>query len=385
MVSTTMTLQEAEAAASTLSNAAVSQICARLSQMDTTTVPAAMYSNTARPSAEQIETHLKQLLHRDVPVFLERHGSLLTDGELQHFQGLRSDYEVNHYLCIIERSRAAAASGRDTTTKNRRLAYMQQLLGRGDYFSMESMRDRAPLLYEQYIGQHEQQARRPFGQSFLSDVLEENDEAEWRNRLAAERDVYEMQESEEEESEDDEGDQQQEQQPAGQGDAHTASMDADDGTDDADAGGADAMAVDPAGSTAACSREVTGSETTANQAGSTGALNAPGSSDHQQQPAGGAGPSSSAHDQAGPSSSGASGAAAAGTSQQQVGQGGSRAISMADRVQLEQEFITEMKERFLMGQDGKHVDYAAIDSNAELDDHWLEQRARDEEEAYFDD
>jgi hypothetical protein len=31
------------------------------------------------------------------------------------------------------------------------------------------------------------------------------------------------------------------------------------------------------------------------------------------------------------------------------------------------------------------VDYAAIDEDAELDDHWLEQRGRDEEEAYFDD
>jgi hypothetical protein len=30
------------------------------------------------------------------------------------------------------------------------------------------------------------------------------------------------------------------------------------------------------------------------------------------------------------------------------------------------------------------VDYAAIDADQELDDHWLDQRGRDEEEAYFD-
>jgi hypothetical protein len=147
---------------------------------------------------------------RDVPVFLERHGKLLTDAELAHFQPLRwaapaspccraqarrpptrrpwhaaapalerhgcrvlrcpparaepgagarpprrADYEVNHYLLIAERGRAALdpAPGRPSAAaKNRRLARLQQLLQNGEFFSMDAMRQRAPLLYEQVSG-----------------------------------------------------------------------------------------------------------------------------------------------------------------------------------------------------------------------------------------
>lgn len=43
-----------------------------------------------------------------------------------------------------------------------------------------------------------------------------------------------------------------------------------------------------------------------------------------------------------------------------------------------------MESRFLAGEDAAFVDYASIDTNAQLDDHWLEQRGRDAEDAYFD-
>jgi hypothetical protein len=33
----------------------------------------------------------------------------------------------------------------------------------------------------------------------------------------------------------------------------------------------------------------------------------------------------------------------------------------------------------------RFVDYNALDADQELDDYWLEQRGRDEEERYFDD
>ena len=40
-----------------------------------------------------------------------------------------------------------------TPVRNRRLAAMQRLHSAGEYFSLESMQERDPLLYSQYIGQ----------------------------------------------------------------------------------------------------------------------------------------------------------------------------------------------------------------------------------------
>lgn len=48
------------------------------------------------------------------------------------------------------------------------------------------------------------------------------------------------------------------------------------------------------------------------------------------------------------------------------------------------DFRRLMRERFLEGQDGEHVDYRAIDSDAQLDDVWLGQVDRDAQEKYFD-
>ena len=47
-----------------------------------------------------------------------------------------------------------------TPVRNRRLAAMQRLHSAGEYFSLESMQERDPLLYSQYIGQFlEEQGR----------------------------------------------------------------------------------------------------------------------------------------------------------------------------------------------------------------------------------
>jgi hypothetical protein len=43
----------------------------------------------------------------------------------------------------------------------------------------------------------------------------------------------------------------------------------------------------------------------------------------------------------------------------------------------------EMEQRFLFGQDAS-VDYAAIDRDVELDEHWAGVAAQDAEDAYFD-
>ena len=43
----------------------------------------------------------------------------------------------------------------------------------------------------------------------------------------------------------------------------------------------------------------------------------------------------------------------------------------------------EMEARFLAGEDSEFVDYADIDADRQLDDHWIEQQGRDAEDAYF--
>jgi hypothetical protein len=44
-----------------------------------------------------------------------------------------------------------------------------------------------------------------------------------------------------------------------------------------------------------------------------------------------------------------------------------------------------MEARFLDGEDLEFVNYADIDADHGLDDHWLEEQGRDAEAAYFDD
>lgn len=48
------------------------------------------------------------------------------------------------------------------------------------------------------------------------------------------------------------------------------------------------------------------------------------------------------------------------------------------------DFLQEMQTRFLLGLDGEAHDYAAIDANSSLDDHWAAQEAQDAQDAYFD-
>ncbi len=53
------------------------------------------------------------------------------------------------------------------------------------------------------------------------------------------------------------------------------------------------------------------------------------------------------------------------------------------RQENEEAFLEHMKARFMRGEDDD-VDYGAIDTDATLDDEWLDVRGRDAEEKYFD-
>jgi len=61
-----------------------------------------------------------------------------------------------------------------------------------------------------------------------------------------------------------------------------------------------------------------------------------------------------------------------------------RAETDPDRDARLAEFGRVMRERFLSGEDGEHVDYAAMDADVSLDDTWRKEAAQDAEDAYFD-
>lgn len=85
----------------------------------------------------------------------ERYGSLLTSEELHSFDILRSDYEVGWHLERIRMSRqptAEEARAKATAVRNRRRAYMEQLVHAGEYFSEDAMRQRDPYLHHEYVG-----------------------------------------------------------------------------------------------------------------------------------------------------------------------------------------------------------------------------------------
>lgn len=59
-------------------------------------------------------------------------------------------------------------------------------------------------------------------------------------------------------------------------------------------------------------------------------------------------------------------------------------IVTAEHAQNSDDFMALMQQRFLSGADHEHVDYAAIDKNARLDDDWAAQAEEDAQEKYFD-
>ncbi|CAD5334189.1 unnamed protein product [Arabidopsis thaliana] len=48
------------------------------------------------------------------------------------------------------------------------------------------------------------------------------------------------------------------------------------------------------------------------------------------------------------------------------------------------QFTSIMQQKFLSGEDHQHLDYAKIDNDETLDDHWLREIGRDAEDKYFD-
>lgn len=140
-------------------------VASRLSSLPDLALPAYMSRDRLPPDAAEITNHISELLQRDPAVFLERYGSQLQPQEISAFDPLRgSNYEIDYWLRHVQQQHEqleVSSSGRgnsqqlSTTVKNRRLAYMQRLQKQGDYFTEDSMRGREPLIWHEYIGQHE--------------------------------------------------------------------------------------------------------------------------------------------------------------------------------------------------------------------------------------
>eukprot|EP00892_Ulva_mutabilis_P007164 jgi/Ulvmu1/481/UM001_0489.1 len=126
----------------------------RLSRDAELPVSASFLRNTENARDPQVlHAHLESLLVREPGIFLERYGMTLSMTELQPFQDL-SDSTVQHYVRqYISVIQSSATPSVPKAVKNRRFAMMKKLDAGGSYFSMESMRQRDPILYHEYVGQ----------------------------------------------------------------------------------------------------------------------------------------------------------------------------------------------------------------------------------------
>lgn len=97
---------------------------------------------------------LGQLYHKKPLVFLERFRTGLREEHLACFGHLRGDHRADFYCAEVARQGTARPRTLRTRLRNRRYAALRELIQGGEYFSDEQMRFRAPLLYEQYIGQY---------------------------------------------------------------------------------------------------------------------------------------------------------------------------------------------------------------------------------------
>lgn len=379
------------------------QITSRLSLLEGLRIPAHMQRQAQPPTQQQLQEHLAELLCRDPAVFLERYGAQLLAAELDAFTPLRSDFEVNYWWQQAEQHAAAAqgssipdapsretASGKQTsarlsaTTKNRRLAYMNRLAASSDFFSEETMRERAPMIWHDFIGQHEgsgDPATAPLpparpGETFHDQLLRNFDEAQLQARLAAGLQEEECQMSEQEESSEQE-EEEEEEESSSEDEERQQRRQQQHLVPSANGTTAAAMARSHEGQQP--QQQVNpGHRPPAAAAADTDMPDAAGVAPIQE---GGRSRDTSQGAQRAPNQQ-----------QQQQDKGHEQPDPQQDPQQQEQEqaaqrradFLDEMQARFLQGLDDGEVDYDVIDGDASLDDDWLDQVTQDAQDAYFD-
>ncbi|XP_028754790.1 coiled-coil domain-containing protein 97-like isoform X1 [Neltuma alba] len=164
-----------------ISGDAMERISERLSSLENLYFPRALQAAAADPS--QRKAIFSDLLSRDVTLFLERYGSLLTSNELREFDALKSDYEINWHLkrlWSIMSPTSEELRMRSVPVKNRRRAYLDKLMCDGDYFSEDAMREREPYLHHEYVGRFQDQSGRGMarpGERWSETLMRRSEEA----------------------------------------------------------------------------------------------------------------------------------------------------------------------------------------------------------------
>ncbi|CAA6669765.1 unnamed protein product [Spirodela intermedia] len=159
-------------------------ISERLSGVEDLYFPRSTFSSGEAPSDSSVRKKaLLDLLSRDAPLFLERYGGELTVEELSEFDALKQDYEVSWHLNRIRISRSPTAEEtrlRSAAVKNRRRAYLEQLIRGGVYFSEEAMREREPYLHHEYVGRFQDPSGRGMsrpGERWSETLMRRSEEA----------------------------------------------------------------------------------------------------------------------------------------------------------------------------------------------------------------
>ncbi|KAL6008535.1 hypothetical protein ACLOJK_034047 [Asimina triloba] len=301
------------------SASAVEEITARLSSLEGLYFPRAVGDDAFQPSKRK--DILGSLLSRDAAVFLERYGTKLTDAELQEFESLKDDYEINWHLNHIRSTLSPTTEEihtRSVAVKNRRRAYLNKLIRDGQYFSEDAMREREPYLHHEYVGRFQDRTGRCLsrpGERWSETLMRRSEEAillskirgEQQRRGVLEKDWVgnEVQEQQEEEEEEEDEDEDEDAEPGdGKGEngslkVHGAHGESHDDTECANA-------------------------------------------EHSK--------------------------------------GIISAAEMQDQMEL---FTNIMQQKFLAGEDSEHMDYSKIDDDVTLDDDWLKEVNQDAEEKYF--
>jgi len=91
-----------------------------------------------------------EVLHRNPANFLFRFGKHIKSEQLQYFEEINGDYEVEFHLKELRKTLDTSLSRK--LVQNRRYAAMQKLIQSGEYFAETEMRRRNPMLYEQMVG-----------------------------------------------------------------------------------------------------------------------------------------------------------------------------------------------------------------------------------------
>ncbi|CAD7703667.1 unnamed protein product [Ostreobium quekettii] len=318
------------------------KVSRRLSCDEQLRMPASMTRANENIDKAVREAHLANLLAHDPSIFLERYGRKLEAEELCRFEALRGDYEVDFYLKQLRPPENPQASTLKATVNNRRLAFLNKALMKGDFFSEESMRERAPLLFQEHLGHHGPSQPQPKFRKLSEILISHMDEMDTQMRLKDEmmregkgarqyhevgRDEVQEQGQEEEDVEEQEEEEEEEEQDV-------------------------AMEEDGISAPQDCKGQ---EPKTGNEDVSTNAMET--DDDRPQASASVAEEHQIIHSCAAPTED--------------------------EGKDLEGDFLRLMKERFLAGEDSAFINYAAIDGDASLDDYWMDEESRDLEEKYF--